>query len=384
MYVAVRGFMPRTFYFPLMIRQIRIIAFGATPLQRPNAHRTEPWLFCLKKEKNKDYENKAIGIFHLEDIMKTIKKMFILVFALLILSFSGCADQNSNTTESNTNVNDSTNVTNDVDSTVTSGSVDSETIKETESESIAETETQTEAETEIVTETETETETYHVHTFASSITKEAACMENGVKTFLCECGESYTEEIPATGHLYGEWKITQQPTCGKEGEKERICANCGDKQTERIYKTDDHKYESKVTKEATYTAEGEKTFTCSICGKSYTEKIAKLYSPNVSPIGRFIGEDGLYEVDDGIFINYIEITVDSDGKYLIDYANSYKRPSYEPIDDIPINEPFEIIGYRKGDKDVATLLYDGENCITVLTEQYNDYQPEEVNKKFFR
>ena len=42
------------------------------------------------------------------------------------------------------------------------------------------------------------------HEYAESITKAATCTTSGVKTFTCidteNCGYSYTEVIPATGH----------------------------------------------------------------------------------------------------------------------------------------------------------------------------------------
>ena len=42
----------------------------------------------------------------------------------------------------------------------------------------------------------------HTHQYTSSITKQAACASDGVRTYTCSCGFSYTEAIPATGHDY--------------------------------------------------------------------------------------------------------------------------------------------------------------------------------------
>ena len=36
--------------------------------------------------------------------------------------------------------------------------------------------------------------------YTGSITKEATCTEAGVRSYTCSCGDSYTENIPATGH----------------------------------------------------------------------------------------------------------------------------------------------------------------------------------------
>ena len=32
--------------------------------------------------------------------------------------------------------------------------------------------------------------------------------------------------IPATGHNFGEWKVTKEATATEKGEKERVCARC--------------------------------------------------------------------------------------------------------------------------------------------------------------
>ena len=58
-----------------------------------------------------------------------------------------------------------------------------------------------------------EAEAPHEHSYDEQITKAATCGEAGVKTFTCECGDSYTEEIPATGeHAYEDGTCTG---CGK-------------------------------------------------------------------------------------------------------------------------------------------------------------------------
>ena len=56
----------------------------------------------------------------------------------------------------------------------------------------------------------------HTHSYTGTVTTEATCTEDGVKTFTCECGDSYTEVIKATGHNYVDGVCTE---CG-ENEKE--------------------------------------------------------------------------------------------------------------------------------------------------------------------
>ena len=52
----------------------------------------------------------------------------------------------------------------------------------------------------------------HTHSYTSAVTKAATCTANGVKTFTCSCGVSYTETIKATGHNYVN----------------NVCTSCGD------------------------------------------------------------------------------------------------------------------------------------------------------------
>ncbi|MBQ6890047.1 MAG: hypothetical protein IJN53_03405, partial [Oscillospiraceae bacterium] len=42
----------------------------------------------------------------------------------------------------------------------------------------------------------------HTHSYTASVTTAATCTADGVKTFTCSCGSSYTAAIPATGHSY--------------------------------------------------------------------------------------------------------------------------------------------------------------------------------------
>lgn len=117
----------------------------------------------------------------------------------------------------------------------------------------------------------------HKHSYTMTVTK-ATCTENGVKTYTCECGDSYTEAIPATGHDYRS-EITTPPAVDSEGVRTYTCGSCGDTYTEsipRLPKPDhQHEYTPSVTKAATCTGTGIKTYYCS-CGDSYTETIPAL------------------------------------------------------------------------------------------------------------
>ena len=124
----------------------------------------------------------------------------------------------------------------------------------------------------------------HVHSYTEAVTREATCTEAGVKTFTCECGDSYTEEIPAIGHNYSETVVA--PTYEAEGYTEHTCSVCGDSYRDNFVPKLEHvhSYTEAVTKEATCTEAGVKTFTCE-CGDSYTEEIPAIghnYSETVT------------------------------------------------------------------------------------------------------
>lgn len=64
----------------------------------------------------------------------------------------------------------------------------------------------------------------------------AACEEAGRTEYVCRmCGNRYTDKIiPALGHNWGSWVITQEPTADSVGTKERSCQRCGKTETETI------------------------------------------------------------------------------------------------------------------------------------------------------
>ncbi len=79
--------------------------------------------------------------------------------------------------------------------------------------------------------------TDHVHEYGEwTETKAATCAEDGEKTRTCECGNTETEVIPATGaHEFGEWVVVTAPTQDAEGLEKRECA-CGETEERTIAK----------------------------------------------------------------------------------------------------------------------------------------------------
>lgn len=65
----------------------------------------------------------------------------------------------------------------------------------------------------------------HAHSYTKKITKAATCSNDGVATFTCSCGSSYTETIKATGHTV-VWVYSRRPSIYRTGLKHKECSSC--------------------------------------------------------------------------------------------------------------------------------------------------------------
>ncbi len=111
----------------------------------------------------------------------------------------------------------------------------------------------------------------HTHSYTSSVTKQPTCTAEGVKTYTCSCGDSYTEKIAKTAHNYTT--TVTPPSCLKRGYTTYTCS-CGNSYKDNYIDAFwHHSYTSKVTTAATCVKDGVMTYTCSRCGHSYTEAI---------------------------------------------------------------------------------------------------------------
>ena len=114
----------------------------------------------------------------------------------------------------------------------------------------------------------------HKHSYASEITTPATHLAYGVETFICECGDTYTEPISKLeGHTYTS-QVTTPATHLAEGIETFTC-ECGDSYTKPVAKLSEHTYVSEITKQPTHKEEGTKTLTCA-CGDTYTVSVAKI------------------------------------------------------------------------------------------------------------
>lgn len=106
----------------------------------------------------------------------------------------------------------------------------------------------------------------HEHSYTANLTTNPTCTEEGVMTYTCECGDSYTESYPKLEHQY-EKEVTKEATCAEEGVMTYTCSLCGDSYTESIPKAGHTPGAAQVTREAACTEDGEQTISCMVCGE---------------------------------------------------------------------------------------------------------------------
>ena len=66
----------------------------------------------------------------------------------------------------------------------------------------------------------------HEHNYTEEITVEATCETDGEATYTCECGDTYTEVIPATGHSFTNYVSNNDATYTADGTETAKCDNC--------------------------------------------------------------------------------------------------------------------------------------------------------------
>lgn len=170
------------------------------------------------------------------------------------------------TTEGTTGSKESSSKANDVETTTQAAATTTETTTQKTTEAA------TQAQTEKATEKTTEA---HKHTYTSSVTKASTCTSEGVMTYRCSCGDSYTETIGKTAHSFGSYTYNNDATESADGTETAVCSVCGERSTRTAAGTKlahVHSYTESVTTIPSCTTDGLKTFSCS-CGSSYTEAI---------------------------------------------------------------------------------------------------------------
>ena len=109
----------------------------------------------------------------------------------------------------------------------------------------------------------------------------ATCTTPGYTEFVCDdCGAdggtTETKSIAKTGHKFGAWFTTTQPTCMETGIQKRECTQCSVTETKPIAKTDHNWDAGKVVAQPTTSQEGVMQWICNMCGTIRTNPIPKL------------------------------------------------------------------------------------------------------------
>ena len=116
------------------------------------------------------------------------------------------------------------------------------------------------------------TDITHKHSYTETIVTAATCTATGEKLLRCECGKTYTEEIPATGHQASEWITDVAESCTAGGSRHTECTVC--KAVLEIETTEalGHDFKTETTA-ATCTSIGYETNTCQNCGECQFVKL---------------------------------------------------------------------------------------------------------------
>lgn len=71
-----------------------------------------------------------------------------------------------------------------------------------------------------------ETEVIHEHNYVENVVKEATCLEDGTTDYTCNCGDTYEEAVPATGHTWSDYTANGDATYLADGTKTAKCSSC--------------------------------------------------------------------------------------------------------------------------------------------------------------
>lgn len=107
----------------------------------------------------------------------------------------------------------------------------------------------------------------HYHSY-SSVTTNPTCTDEGYTVFTCECGDSYTETIPANGHSY--ILETFEPTCTEKGYALHTCSVCAESFTDSVVEALGHSYVSEIVL-PTAERQGYTLHTCETCSDSFKD-----------------------------------------------------------------------------------------------------------------
>ena len=206
-------------------------------------------------------------------------------------------------------------------------------------------------------------EELHSHEYILSETFPATCTKNGSETYICNCGDSYTESVPATGHTYGSWVTSIEPSCTEYGEKIICCTVCEEIVDNDVIAPAGHipgEWETAV--EPTVSSEGKKVKKCIACKEVTAEET----------IARIIKDDSVIKTPSVSTISY--------GDAVILHVDESKIPEGGKVEWYPSNGNFiysvssdgttcTITPEKSGDTTFTATIYDADGNPVSTDEQ---------------
>lgn len=171
-------------------------------------------------------------------------------------------------------------------------------------------------------QTKTEPIAKKEHSYTMVETK-PTCTTAGSKLYTCSCGNSYSDPIAATGHNY---KTTEYaPTCAAYGYTHSVCQNAGcDSEYKKLTTILDHNYalDTTLSSAATCSADGSNVYVCQNagCQYSYSETVKAtahhyvLDADSVQEVSCLVHGQATY-VCDGCQDSYTVVTQAAKGKH---------------------------------------------------------------------
>lgn len=204
-----------------------------------------------------------------------------------------------------------------------------------------------------------------------TITKEATCSEEGVKTYKCTlCGDEKTESIPCIPHEYEE-TVVEEPTFDKLGKITYVCKACGDS-----YSEDTPKKERTVNVIVT----DKRNVPEDIYNGRYSDRVEFSFSLENQSDKPVKGVEGILHIRDLFDKEILSMNCDFTGQTIP--ANSSIIVTDLGID---INQFMddhtklynEAFSDLKFDYEVTNIVYEGEKA-TVETVQQNEEVPVKI------
>lgn len=115
----------------------------------------------------------------------------------------------------------------------------------------------------------------HKHSYAKTVVTKPTCTNAGLNSFICNCGDKYTETVPSLIHSYEKYTIN--PTCTDSGYTCYSCEYCSDSYTSNETPAKGHSWSNWITvQEATVDSAGLQQRECASCRKTESQVIDKI------------------------------------------------------------------------------------------------------------